>query len=193
MACLLPEKCSPSAVKFERKPSVLIFTDGAFEPDEKFVASMGAVMFDTASGHSEFFEEQIASTLVRQWQADGTENVIAQAELLPVVVSRHLWSSTINDSRCFFMIDNDGVRAALINSSSSSLMNRFLLTKIAEQEQELTSFPWYARVPSASNLADAPSRLSFDFLLSMGSKRVRVSESLTLDLASASQWAVQNE
>ena len=30
---------------------------------------------------------------MRQWQADGTENVIAQAELLPVVVSRHLWSS----------------------------------------------------------------------------------------------------
>ena len=65
MACLLPAKRSPSAVKFERKPSVLIFTDGAFEPDKEFVASMGAIMFDTANGHSEFLGEEIADTLVK--------------------------------------------------------------------------------------------------------------------------------
>ena len=116
-----------------------------------------------------------------------------QAELLPVVVSRHLWSPMIKDRRCFFMIDNDGVRAALTNSSSSNLMNRLLLTRVAEQEQVITSFPWYARISSASNSADAPSRLSFDSLLAMGCNRARVSKDLTMALASASRWAVQHE
>ena len=52
---------------------------------------------------------------------DGDENVIAQAEPLPVVVSRHPWSFMIKDRRCFFMNGNDGARAAPINSSSSKL------------------------------------------------------------------------
>ena len=114
---------------------MLIFTDGAFEPDKEFVASMGAIMFDTANGHIQFFEEEIANTLVRHRQADGAENTIAQAELLPGVVSGHLWSSVLQDRRCFFMMDNDGVRAALMNSSSSNLANRLLPTRVAEQDQ----------------------------------------------------------
>ena len=81
-----------------------IFTDGAFEPDAEVVASMREAMFDAASGHSEFFGEEIASKLVKQWRLDGAENVIAHAELLSVVPSRHLCSSTIQDRRRSFMI-----------------------------------------------------------------------------------------
>ena len=56
-------------------------------------ASMGEVALDTASRHSGFFGEEIASTLAKQRQIDGAENEIALAELLPVIVLRHLWSS----------------------------------------------------------------------------------------------------
>ena len=45
---------------------MLIFTYGAFKPDAEVVASMGDVMIDVASGHSELFGEEIASTLVEQ-------------------------------------------------------------------------------------------------------------------------------
>ena len=62
---LLPQECA-RMVKIERKSPVLIFTDGAFEPDAEIEASMGGVLFDTASGHSEFFGEELASTLVEQ-------------------------------------------------------------------------------------------------------------------------------
>ena len=44
----------------------LILSDGAFETDAEVEASMGEVMFDAASRHSEFFGEEIASTLAKQ-------------------------------------------------------------------------------------------------------------------------------
>ena len=42
-----------------------IFTDGAFKPDAEVVAPMGDVMSSAASGQSELFGEEIASTLVQ--------------------------------------------------------------------------------------------------------------------------------
>ena len=56
-------------------------------------------MFDAASGHSEFFEEELTSTLVKQGQINGAENGITEAERMPVVVSRHLRSSMMKDRR----------------------------------------------------------------------------------------------
>ena len=40
---------------------MLVFTHGAFKPDAEVVTSMREAMFDAASGHSEFFGEEIAS------------------------------------------------------------------------------------------------------------------------------------
>ena len=45
---------------------MLIFTYDVFESDAEIVASMGEVMFDAASSHSELFGEELASTLVKQ-------------------------------------------------------------------------------------------------------------------------------
>ena len=66
-------------------------------------------MFDATSVHSEFFGEELPSKLVKQGQINDAENITAHAELLPVVVSRHLWLSMIKDRRYFFMTNNDGV------------------------------------------------------------------------------------
>ena len=123
-------------------------------PGNDSPATMGGVFYDGETKEMECFGETIPNALVRERQAGGAQNVISQAELLPVWVARDTWGNKLDNRRVFYMIGNDGARAALINMSSSSIVNKALLIGIANQEVATDSFPWFTRVPSKSNLAE---------------------------------------
>lgn len=57
-----------------------------------------------------------------------------------------------------------------MNSSSDHTRNMLVVS--CAQEHVIRSFPWYARVPTSSNIADDPSRMKFDELELMGADRV---------------------
>ena len=84
--------------------------------------------------------------------------MIAQAELLPVLVSRLVYSDLVKDRPVLCMIDNVAARAALIKGSSSNAHFLDIVDAIIEHDMADHTLTWYARVPSASNLADNPSR-----------------------------------
>ncbi len=63
--------------------------------------------------------------------------------------------------RVLFFIDNDSARFALIKQASPSVKSRELLWACSTVEARVLCLPWYARVPSASNIGDGPSRLEF--------------------------------
>eukprot|EP00971_Amphidinium_carterae_P279237 5543137-Amphidinium_carterae.1 len=67
-------------------------------------------------------------------------------------------SSRIRGKRVVYYIDNEGARISLIRGSSNSPSCAELLRLFFEEELSLPSMSWYARVPSKSNPADAPSR-----------------------------------
>ena len=54
-------------------------------------------------------------------------------------------------------------------------------------EFQLQLKSWYARAPSASNLADDPSRLKFDLLLSLGARPVEIDWRSVL--GSSKEWS----
>ena len=54
--------------------------------------------------------------------------------------------------------DNDGVRDCLIACQTDSINGRPILTACLSAEFQLRGNFWYARVPTDSNIADAPSR-----------------------------------
>ena len=137
---------------------ILLFTDGACE-DEGKVVTHGAMLFDPHHGIREYFGDHVPRHLAEQWSASGSKQLIAQAELLPVVVAKRTWSQVLKGRKVLVFIDNEGVKASLVRSFSPSLHTLSLLRCNAMLDTQFQMWNWYSRVPSASNPTDAASRL----------------------------------
>ena len=57
-----------------------------------------------------------------------------------------------------FFIDNMAAMRALIKGYSSDKQWRDVLRRFEEYEMAQATYPWFARVPSDSNIADGPSQ-----------------------------------
>jgi hypothetical protein len=103
-------------------------------------------------------------TLQAEWKRGGVSRVIAQAELLPILVAKRCWGSRLLRRRVLCFVDNESAKHACINMDSASLASRNILSAIADEEQRLQTWSWYTRVPSHSNPSDAASRLKLDVM-----------------------------
>ena len=113
----------------------ILFTDGACEPSgDEVLASVG-----------------------------GKKHFIGPTELLAVVTARVLWARFLDGARTFVFIDHSGVLSACVKGNSRDESWRDLLLAFERADSQVPMLPWYARVPSASNPADAPSRGSCAF------------------------------
>jgi hypothetical protein len=144
----------------ERKP-IFVFSDGACEGSNFEKVSVGAVMLDSLDGTKQMFGCLVPVVVTDFWKTDDPtkEQTIAQAELLPVVLARLIWRRRMRGRRIIFCIDNDGARLSLIKGTSSSRSSRILINAMLLSEVDFPAWIWYARVPTASNPGDAPSRL----------------------------------
>ena len=75
-----------------------------------------------------------------------------------------VWSSFLNGTQAVFYIDNNSARDVAISTNGRSAMAMKLVESLLVLEQQLSIYPWYTRVPSPSNCADAPSRNDTSFL-----------------------------
>ena len=87
-------------------------------------------------------------------------HVIAVLEVLPVACAMSMWAQRAIHRRVFYFIDNDSARACLIKMISSSAVFNEVLRRITIMSAASPSFAWFSRVPSPSNVADEPSRMS---------------------------------
>ena len=139
---------------------VVIFTDGAHEEDD-CLTTHGAVMIDPSSGLHLFFGEEIPQNFVDKWRAGGRQQLVGQAEVLPVLVAKVAWAKHLKHRKVLWFIDNDSAKAAL-GSGSSPVRDTFAMLCVnAHLDVALEATHWYTRVPSKANLADDASRLSF--------------------------------
>ena len=139
-----------------RKP-ILIFTDGAVEVD---IVTCGAVVFEDREGLPWSFSMHVPEDIVSEWRKSGDKlQVIAETELLPIIIARELLNKTNVVRPIIQFIDNDGVTFSIIRGTSDVVMIRNMLFKYAMQEVQKSLLSWAARVPSPSNCADAPSRM----------------------------------
>ena len=101
----------------------------------------------------------IPEWIVNTWHEHGHEQVITQAELLPVVVVKRDFKEVTRGARVLYFIDNEGVKEALVAGVTKSVASRTMLVEAMLQDAYANSLNWYGRIPSPSNIADAPSRL----------------------------------
>ncbi|CAE7805718.1 unnamed protein product [Symbiodinium sp. CCMP2592] len=152
----LIDECKPRvfACRGPEQP-VLIFTDAAYE---KGVATYGVVVLDPFTSSKLVAGGRIPKTLVEFWKLDSPEQVIAQAEAFAVVLAREAFRNFIHGRRTIYFIDNEGAREVLIKGASKSRTLLLLGSRFFEMENLDQSLTWLERVPSASNVADGPSR-----------------------------------
>ena len=134
----------------------VVFTDGACEGD---LVTCGGVLFDEDIESPYWFSLKVSPAVVASWRAFGPQHVVAQAELLPILIARRTWGHRLDQAPCVFYIDNEAVREAAIKGSTNALASREMLLELATLAAEQGGAPWYARVASPSNIADGPSRL----------------------------------
>ena len=78
------------------------------------------------------------------------------------------WGELFKGSQVVFFIDNESARMAYIRGNGETLRAEQLVQSFVEQEAKLQHRIWFGRVPSHSNPSDAPSRLDFTEVNSLG-------------------------
>ena len=89
---------------------------------------------------------------------EGRETAIGELETLAVAMSLFVWHQRLKSTQLVVYIDNEGAKYSLIKGYSSALAVTAICALTATFLDAHCILPWYSRVPSASNLADYPSR-----------------------------------
>ena len=94
-------------------------------------------------------------TLLR---APGQKTAIGELETAAVVAALRLWGPTVEGRHLVSFVDNEGSKHSLVKGYSDSES----ITKLCSLADGLLDqhrlLIWFSRVPSSSNIADAPSR-----------------------------------
>jgi hypothetical protein len=136
---------------------VLIFTDGALEYEGDVAkATIGGVSLKP-DGACEVFGSKVPDSVLTAWQDGGKTHVIGLVELYACVVSLLHWKPDVSSRRVILFVDNWPALDVLVKGTSLQPEWRDLLL-LLEDPLEDNFMLWIARVPSASNVADHPSR-----------------------------------
>ena len=169
----------------DTRPPLVILTDASLLVEEGH-SGIGAVVLNPDSTPAWYLED-VVPPMVMQWLQADTPFVINALEVLPVWIARVLWGDLMRHRRVFVFVDNDGARHALLKMSSNSKSVAKILHKMAEAQAYCPAFVWFCRVPTASNIADAPSRGESRDLVAAGAIRSLVPAGVWDDILSASR------
>ena len=84
--------------------------------------------------------------------------MIFEAGLLALLVGFTLWKKKLRNRPCVCYVDNNATRDVAIAGRARTQPGLSLVTELLRLEDEVGINAWYARGPSASNIADGPSR-----------------------------------
>ena len=143
-------------------------TDACYEKaeDEAF-SGIGAVLFTPRGEPIRFFSNRLSAELLAKLNPADKKTAIFECEFFALLCAFITWGDMIEGAAVFYT-DNNAVRDALIACSSSNLIARRQLVSVLALECIHQITPWYARVPTDSNLADKPSRLDTSQLVQLG-------------------------
>ena len=160
-------RAPPVCISCRSLVSWIIFVDGACEGEVEKRGTIGAVLIDPSGNFVHHIPEAVPDFFMEK--CAYPKNPIYELEVLPQLVSLLCWSELISQSQCVFYGDNDAARASMIAGRAATVVSSHLVESFVSKEMELQIKPWFARVPTASNIADDPSRLSDETVVALGS------------------------
>ena len=150
-----------------------VFTDGAYEPGTEVLASLSGVLVSPHGTLVQCFGEVVPRALVDQLH-EYSDHPIYEVEVLPVLLSLKIWMRFLTGCPTVFYLDNVAARASYIKGIGANPSAASFIKEFVQLESRLKIYSWFGRVPSHSNIADSPSRLTFDDPVLQGCQRVRV-------------------
>jgi hypothetical protein len=119
---------------------------------------MGALLIDRLTSTRQYFSEEVSAPIVQHWLKQGKRQLVTEAELLPVLISKLQWPSQLYGRKALVFIDSEPARNSLVKGSSFSESCNDIVRAVHICNNTVCSFDWFARVPTKSNPADAASR-----------------------------------
>ena len=148
-------------------------------------------MFDPEDGAVEACGAEMCEEFRWIFSEDGQKTqLIGQAEILPMLVSRIIWSARLIGRDVLHYVDNEGARYSTIKGSSPSRSSAWLIHAFWETEVMNESRSWLSRVPTECNIGDGPSRGEWEEISKLYPRHVRREWSQEQDKALMSRWGV---
>ena len=147
---------------------VVLYTDASDVPFRVPQHVVGAVLYDPHTSKLEYSSWSVPHGVISHWLPRS--NHMGQLELLAAPFAALTWAADLENRSVICFIDNDSAAANLVKGyskqpDSSNLVGEFWLII-----SSLKASVYIDRVESKSNLADGPSRLRYDSVLSLGAK-----------------------
>ena len=133
-----------------------VFTDASFSGD--FEGGLGGVLVSPTGSVCSWFSLMLCKADVLPLLPQEAATGIGELETLAVLLGFRFWCKHLKGAECVAYIDNEGARYALMKGCSRSMQVTKLCHLFATACEADTTITWFARVPSASNIADHPSR-----------------------------------
>ena len=151
--CLLSDG-RPRELKPSSAEPWFIQTDACYDADGSSIsAGVGAVLFDPAGKPVYFFLHRLSDEMVSVVNPSGKQTAIFECEFFALFCAFLLWGDHVTDAVVIYT-DNNGVRDSLISCVSRNVAAKKILVATMALECTKQITPWYARVPTDSNLSD---------------------------------------
>lgn len=149
-------KGPPRSVSSRILEHLCIFTDASFQDD--FSGGIGGVICTSTGNVISWFGYMLEPAFTTKLMKEDQKVAIGELETIAVLLAAHIWRDHIAGKRVLFFVDNEGSRFSLIRGYSASQVISYMCSVLAVLLDDHFILPWYARVPSVSNIADPPSR-----------------------------------
>ena len=147
----------PRRLTCELLETLFLFTDASFE--ENGQAGLGAVLVNGKGKVVAWFGMFLSQEQLALFLSAGQQTIIGELETLAVALSLLVWQTLLESVQLMVYIDNEGSKFSLIKGYSTSRAITAVCALAATTLDAHFVLPWFARVPSISNIADYPSRL----------------------------------
>ena len=134
-----------------------IFTDASFEP-ESCEGGIGAVLVSPQGTIASWFSHMLSKEECRPFMRQGQRQCICELEAVTILAAIRMWKHVVAARHTIFFVDNEGSRFAILRGWSQNEILAQISFRVAQEEDLACIYGWYARVPTASNIADFPSR-----------------------------------
>ena len=133
-----------------------LYTDASFEQNGS--GGIGGVFVSPDGKTSAWFGFPLTPADSSLFLAPGQPTAIGELETVAVVLALHAWGRLLAGKHLISFVDNEGSKYSLVRGYSDSPSISFLCGLADAILDEHRVLAWFSRVPSFSNIADAPSR-----------------------------------
>ena len=135
-----------------------IYTDACYEPQAaSWKCGLGGVLVNPLGEKVSFFALDLSEQQMNALGDDWKKTIIFRAELLAMVLAFSVRRSRIMSTAFVCFMDNNSARDVAISGCGRNSVANSLIEFLLKLEMASNVTPWYARVPTPSNVADSPS------------------------------------